>query len=84
MTITGCLLPEFPALRLWGPDKKLACPPHAILLTHLLSQDTVIFLSFYSSAQHYSLNSESQEQGSVVVWPKTPKSETTSSRGGES
>ena len=85
MTITGCpLLPEFPTLRLWDPDEKLACAPHSILLTHLLIQDTVIFFSFYSSTQHYSLNSESQEQGSVVAWPKTPKSETTSSRAGES
>ena len=75
---------EFPALRLWGPDEELACPPHSIFLTHLLVQDTVVFFSFYSSTQHYSLNSESPEQGSVVAWPKTPKSEATSSRAGES
>lgn len=86
VTITGRpLLPAFPALRLGAPDKKLACPPYSILLTQLLPQDTVIFFSFYSSpTQHHGLNSESQEQGSVVAWPKTPKSETTSSRGGES
>lgn len=79
VTITGRpLLPAFPALRLGAPDKKLAFPPYSILLTHLLPQDTVIFFSFYSSpTQHHGLNSESQEQGSVVAWPKTPKSETT-------
>lgn len=77
VTITGRpLLPAFPALRLEAPDKKLACPPYSILLTHLLPQDTVIFFSFYSfPTQHHSLNSESQEQGSVVAWPKTPKSD---------